>query len=119
MTLVAAVLDRLDALRQRLGISKPFLVRMTGCPNGCARPYMAEIGLVGSGVDAYQLWLGGTPGLGSLARPFLERMPLADLETTLEPLLRAWNDEAGPRTSLGDWIAKVGDDRVASLLASS
>jgi len=114
--ILPAVLERLEGLRQRLGISKSFLVRMTGCPNGCARPYMAEIGLVGSGVDTYQLWLGGTPGLTSLARPFLERMPLAELETTLEPLLRAWEDEAGPRTSLGDWIAKVGDERVSALL---
>ena len=113
------MLERLEALRQRLGISKSFLVRMTGCPNGCARPYMAEIGLVGSGVEAYQLWLGGTPGLTSLARPFLEKMPLAELETTLEPLLRAWQEESGPRTSLGDWIAKVGDERVTGLLGRS
>lgn len=117
--ILPAVLERLEVLRQNLGISKSFLVRMTGCPNGCARPYMAEIGLVGSGVDAYQLWLGGTPGLTSLARPFLERMPLAELESTLEPLLTAWQQEAGPRTSLGDWINKVGDARVATLLGQS
>jgi sulfite reductase (ferredoxin) len=114
--ILPSVLQRLEAQRQRLGIQKSFLVRMTGCPNGCARPYMAEVGLVGSGVDSYQLWLGGTPGLTSLARPFLERMPLAELETTLEPLLSAWNLEAGPRTSFGDWIAKVGDERVHALL---
>ena len=117
--ILPAVLERLETLRQRLGISKSFLVRMTGCPNGCARPYMAEIGLVGSGVEAYQLWLGGTPGLTRLARPFLERMPLAELETTLEPVLSAWQQEAGPRTSLGDWIAKVGDERVTALLSRS
>ncbi|MFM7086338.1 MAG: sulfite reductase, ferredoxin dependent [Cyanobium sp.] len=116
--ILPAVLDRLEALRQRLGISKSLLIRMTGCPNGCARPYMAEIGLVGSGVESYQLWLGGTPGLTRLARPFLERMPLADLETTLEPLLRAWQEESGPRTSLGDWIAKVGDGRIEALLGA-
>ncbi|MFM7314923.1 MAG: sulfite reductase, ferredoxin dependent [Cyanobium sp.] len=114
--ILPSVLGRLEDLRQRLGIDKSFLVRMTGCPNGCARPYMAEIGLVGSGVEAYQLWLGGTPGLTSLARPFLDRMPLAELEATLEPLLRTWNAEAGPRTSLGDWIARVGDARVTTLL---
>ena len=71
-------------------IEKSVLVRMTGCPNGCARPYMAEIGLVGSGVEQYQLWLGGSPNLTRLAQPYLERMPLEDLEATLEPLLLAW-----------------------------
>jgi sulfite reductase (ferredoxin) len=70
---------------------------MTGCPNGCARPYMAEIGLVGSGVDQYQLWLGGTPNLGQLAEPYLERMPLDQLESTLEPLLLAWQQAGGRR----------------------
>jgi sulfite reductase (ferredoxin) len=110
-----AVLDRLDALLNRLGISRPVLVRMTGCPNGCARPYMAEIGLVGSGVDQYQLWLGGTPNLSRLAEPYLERMPLEQLETTLEPLLRAWQ-EAGGRRSFGDFVVKCGRDRTLELL---
>ena len=112
------VLERLEALLTSLKIDKSILIRMTGCPNGCARPYMAEIGLVGSGVESYQLWLGGTPGLTQLARPFLEKMPLEQLESTLEPLLNTWNQEAGPRTSLGDWINKAGDDRVKALLTS-
>ena len=112
------VLERLEVLLASLKIDKSILIRMTGCPNGCARPYMAEIGLVGSGVESYQLWLGGTPGLTQLARPFLEKMPLEQLESTLEPLLNTWNQEAGPRTSFGDWINKAGDDRVKALLTS-
>ena len=112
------VLNRLEALLASLKIDKSILIRMTGCPNGCARPYMAEIGLVGSGVESYQLWLGGTPGLTQLARPFLEKMPLEQLESTLEPLLSTWHQEAGARTSFGDWINKVGDDRVKALLTT-
>lgn len=84
------VLARFDALRQSLGIQQPLLVRMTGCPNGCSRPYMAEVGLVGSAAGHYQLWLGGTPGLTTLARPVLDRLPLADLEAVLRPLLSCW-----------------------------
>jgi sulfite reductase (ferredoxin) len=110
------VLERIQALFTRLGIERPVLVRMTGCPNGCARPYMAEIGLVGSGVDQYQLWLGGTPGLTQLARPFLERMPLERLEETLEPLLAAWKREGGVRSSFGDFVGRIGDERVRTLL---
>ena len=111
------VLERLDALLRRLEIEKSLLVRMTGCPNGCARPYMAEIGLVGSGVNQYQLWLGGTPNLQRLAQPFLQRMPLDDLETTLEPLFISWK-EAGGRRSLGDHVQKLGDQAVAELLGA-
>jgi len=112
------VLERLDNQFQRLGISKSVLVRMTGCPNGCARPYMAEIGLVGSGVDQYQLWLGGTPNLSQLAEPYLERMPLEELETTLEPLLQAWN-QAGGRRSLGAFVHASGREQVLELLQGS
>jgi sulfite reductase (ferredoxin) len=112
------VVARLEAQLVGLGIDRPVLLRMTGCPNGCARPYMAEIGLVGSGVDEYQLWLGGTPGLTQLARPFLQRLPLEKLETTLEPLLSAWRDLGG-RKSFGAFVGQLGDAKVAELLASA
>ena len=112
------VLDRLDAQLRRLEIEKSLLVRMTGCPNGCARPYMAELGLVGNGVNQYQLWLGGTPNLQRLARPYLEKLPLDDLETTLEPLLLSWK-AAGGRRSFGDHIEKLGDQEVSALLTAS
>jgi sulfite reductase (ferredoxin) len=112
------VLERLDSQLRRLEIEKPILVRMTGCPNGCARPYMAELGLVGDGVNQYQLWLGGTPNLSRLAEPYLERMPLDTLETTLEPLLLGWK-QAGGRRSFGDYVAKLGRDAVQELLPSA
>jgi sulfite reductase (ferredoxin) len=112
------VLKRLNTQLERLAISKPILVRMTGCPNGCARPYMAELGLVGSGVNQYQLWLGGSANLQRLARPFLDKMPLESLETTLEPLLISWR-EAGGRRTLGDHISKLGDAAVSELLTST
>ncbi|MEY3964225.1 MAG: sulfite reductase, ferredoxin dependent [Cyanobacteriota bacterium] len=112
------VLDRLDAQLRRLEIEKSMLVRMTGCPNGCARPYMAELGLVGDGVNQYQLWLGGTPNLSRLAEPYLERMPLEKLESTLEPLLLGWK-AAGGRRSFGDYVAKLGRDQVKELLAGA
>jgi len=109
------VLDRLDAQLRRLEIEKSILVRMTGCPNGCARPYMAELGLVGDGVNNYQLWLGGTPNLTRLAEPYLERMPLEQLERTIEPLLVGWK-AAGGRRSFGDYVTKLGRDQVTALI---
>jgi sulfite reductase (ferredoxin) len=112
------VLERLDRQFRRIGIEKPVLVRMTGCPNGCARPYMAEIGLVGSGVNQYQLWLGGTPNLSRLAEPYLERMPLDTLEITLEPLLLAWH-AGGGRRSFGDFVVKQGREQVSAMLAAA
>ncbi|MFU8885186.1 MAG: NADPH-dependent assimilatory sulfite reductase hemoprotein subunit [Cyanobacteriota bacterium] len=111
-----AVLERLEGLLERLAIPKPVLVRMTGCPNGCARPYMAEIGLVGSGVNQYQLWLGGSGQLNRLAEPYLEKMPLDALEATLEPLLLAWR-QTGMRRGFGDFVVSSGHAEVQRLLA--
>ncbi|MEO1001671.1 MAG: NADPH-dependent assimilatory sulfite reductase hemoprotein subunit [Cyanobacteria bacterium J06638_7] len=111
-----AVLERLEALLERLAIDKPILVRMTGCPNGCSRPYMAELGLVGSGLNQYQLWLGGSGQLSRLAEPYLEKMPLEAMEATLEPLLLAWR-QSGLRGGFGDFVVRSGREDVQRLLA--
>lgn len=49
---------------------------MTGCPNGCARPYMAELGLVADGANSYQIWLGGCPAQTRLAETFADRVKM-------------------------------------------
>lgn len=64
------------------------MVRMTGCPNGCARPYMAELAFVGDGPDSYQVWLGGSPGNTRTAYIYTDRMKDATMEATVEPILR-------------------------------
>lgn len=55
------VVTIIDNARKTAGVPDLTIVsRITGCPNGCARTYMAELGLVGSGKDTYQVWLGGS-----------------------------------------------------------
>jgi sulfite reductase beta subunit-like hemoprotein len=73
--------------------STSFITRVTGCPNGCARPYMAELALVGQGPDQYQVWVGGSPVGTRVASVLCDKMKLADLEKTVEPMLRAWKDQ--------------------------
>jgi sulfite reductase (ferredoxin) len=109
-----AVLDELDALIDDLGIQGPTpTVRMTGCPNGCARPYVAELGLVGDAVDRYQVWLGGDRAGTRLARPVAERVHKADLPGLLRPLLERYRDERGGDEGLGDFVTRVGIDTLA------
>ncbi|WP_254940197.1 sulfite reductase, ferredoxin dependent [Cyanobium sp. Morenito 9A2] len=115
--ILPAVLDRLERQLETIGIDRAVLLRVTGCPNGCARPYMAEIGLVGIGVDEYQLWLGGSPDLTRLAAPYLQRVPLSALEPTLEPLLLRWKP-LSPSQSFGDFIEQLGAAAVMELLAA-
>ena len=81
------VLKRIEKLLLDLKIEKTILFRMTGCPNGCTRPYMAELALVGSGQNKYQLWLGGSKNLQRLAKPFLQRMAVSYTHLTLPTIL--------------------------------
>jgi sulfite reductase (ferredoxin) len=82
--------ERLVNLMDSMGLGDlEFVTRTTGCPNGCARPYMAEMALVGSGPNMYQVWLGGHPAQGERtaeAVPSLFKMNLNDLEKTFEPI---------------------------------
>ena len=79
---------RVGALMDKMGLpGESFVMRMTGCPNGCARPYMAEVAFVGQGPDLYQVWLGGSPDqAGRTGWQWIDKMKAADMETTLEVL---------------------------------
>ena len=110
-----SILNRIEKLLIELNINKSILIRMTGCPNGCARPYMAELALVGSGVSHYQLWLGGTPNLQELAKPYLQRMHIDELESTLRPIFQSWGKEGG-NSSFGEFLNKIDDQKILSLL---
>jgi sulfite reductase beta subunit-like hemoprotein len=81
-------------------------VRMTGCPNGCSRPYVAEIGLVGDAVDRYQLWLGGDGAGTRLATEVAQRVHKDDLPQVLRPLLERFRDGRTDGETLGDFIAR-------------
>ena len=76
---------------------------------------MAELALVGSGKNQYQLWLGGSSNLQRLAKPYLQRMPIDDLETTLEPLFKSWKNVSS-KISFGDHVKSLGDQATLKLL---
>ena len=82
--------ERLYNQMREMGLGNlDFVTRTTGCPNGCARPYMAEMALVGSGPNMYQVWLGGHPAQSERTAepvPSLFKMKLDDLEKTFEPI---------------------------------
>ena len=84
-------------------------VRMTGCPNGCARPYTAEIGIVGRTKTGYDLHLGGAAAGDRLARPVARSVKLADLPATLAPWLDAFAADRRDGESFGDFVHRVGD----------
>ena len=103
------VLQRIRTLLEKLGMPEEhFVVRMTGCPNGCARPYMAELAFVGSAPEAYQVWLGGSPNQTRLATPFEEKVPFNGLEAFLEPIFVCFKQGRSLGESFGDFCDRVG-----------
>ena len=112
------ILKRIDKMLNNLRINKTILFRMTGCPNGCSRPYMAELALVGSGLNQYQLWLGGSKNLQRLAKPYIQRMSLDDLEVTIEPLLIEW-EKSSFEIDFGDFVSQQKDSFIINLLSQS
>jgi sulfite reductase (ferredoxin) len=114
-----SILDRIRALLAKVGLKdEHFIVRMTGCPNGCARPYLAELGFVGQSPNAYQVWLGAAPNQTRLAQAYLDNMDINDLETTLEPLLVCFKQNRKPNESFGDFCDRVGFDVLRQFAAT-
>ena len=90
-------------------------LNMTGCPNGCARPYTAEIGIVGRTKSTYDVYVGGSPSGERLAERIRADVPLDQLPAVLEPLLARYAASPEP-SSFGDWSAGVGAEAIATWL---
>ncbi|AFZ19319.1 sulfite reductase, ferredoxin dependent [Allocoleopsis franciscana] len=110
---IPGILERIRALLDKVGLeNEHFVVRMTGCPNGCARPYMAELGFVGSAPESYQVWLGGSPDQTRLAQAYVDRMPIHELELFLEPIFVFFKKERKAGEKFGDFCDRVGFDAI-------
>ncbi|CAM8970274.1 unnamed protein product [Rhodiola kirilowii] len=112
------ILKRVRAVFDKVGLkyNEAVVVRITGCPNGCARPYMAELGLVGDGPNSYQIWLGGTPNQTVLARTFMNKVKIHDLEKIIEPLFYNWKRKRFAKESFGEFTNRLGFEKLQELV---
>ncbi len=102
------LVDRIEKLCGDLGLGgEEIVIRSTGCPNGCARPYMAEIAFVGKAPGRYQLWLGGNASGTRLNKLFKDVLKEAELETELRPLLARFAAERTAGERFGDWCERI------------
>jgi sulfite reductase (NADPH) hemoprotein beta-component len=88
--------------------SQPVNVRITGCPNGCARPYVAEVALVGKAPGRYNLMLGGNQAGARLAKLHTENADEAQLFETLKTIVARYAAERNVAESLGDFVWRSG-----------
>ena len=104
--------DLLTALDERLaahGLSADdIVIRMTGCPNGCARPYLAEIGLVGKGPGRYNLYLGAAFDGSRMNKLYAEDLDHAGIVAALDLVFAAYAAERQKGERFGDFTIRAG-----------
>jgi sulfite reductase (NADPH) hemoprotein beta-component len=106
--MLPGMIDRIEKLCDEVGLSnEEIIIRSTGCPNGCARPYMAELAFVGKAPGRYQVWLGGNAAGTRLNRVWKDVIKEAELETELRPVLVRYVKERQPGERFGDWCDRV------------
>ena len=105
---IEGVLGRHGLENERLAL------RVTGCPNGCARPSVGDIGLVGRIPGHYAIYLGGDFDTTRLNARVFERVPMAEIGRTLEPVFAAWAAERQADEGFGDFCRRWGLDRIAA-----
>jgi sulfite reductase beta subunit-like hemoprotein len=101
-------LGRIEAVLNEAGLKdEEIVIRMTGCPNGCARPYTAELALVGRAPGKYQLYVGGNQTGTRLAQLFRENVKLDDIANELRPWFSRYARERIGAERFGDYCRRV------------
>jgi sulfite reductase (ferredoxin) len=105
------IIDQLEVELAKLGLSdETFTLRMTGCPNGCARPYNCDIGLVGKAAGRYTLFVGGRLLGDRLNFIYKDMVPAADIVPSIVPVLAYFKHERQNGETLGDFCHRKGRD---------
>jgi sulfite reductase (NADPH) hemoprotein beta-component len=103
-----SILTGVEGLLAELGIpEEEIIVRMTGCPNGCARPYMAEIAFVGKGPNKYQIYFGGNEASTRLNWVYKDSVKSDDLLNELRPVLERYVHERDGKERFGDFCHRT------------
>ena len=103
------MIDQLEAELAKLGLeSDVFTLRMTGCPNGCARPYNCDIGLVGKTLGKYTVFLGGRRLGDRLNWVYKDLVPAEEVVATLTTVFAYFKQDREGDETLGDFCHRKG-----------
>ena len=104
-----SLLDQIDAIIVAAGLAESRIsIRMSGCPNGCSRPYLAEIALVGKAPGQYNLYLGASAGGERMSTLYRENIGEHDIVESLRALLARYAAERRAHEAFGDFVVRAG-----------
>ncbi|MDB6130458.1 MAG: nitrite and sulphite reductase 4Fe-4S region [Verrucomicrobiales bacterium] len=102
------LVGRIEQLMEEVGLGgEEIIIRMTGCPNGCARPFMAELGFVGKAPNKYQIYFGGNESSTRLNKMYKDSVPAATIIDELRPVFTRFVAERTQGERFGDFCARV------------
>jgi sulfite reductase (ferredoxin) len=111
------LIDEIEAELKRLGLARDKIgVRMTGCPNGCVRPYQSDIGIVGRSGDKYALFVGGNLVGSRLNFLLRDLVSFTQIVPTLRPLLEDYQRDRQSGEGFGDYCQRLGAEKVQLLV---
>tara|TARA_B000000557_G_C20376160_1_gene275984 strand:- start:66 stop:446 length:381 start_codon:yes stop_codon:yes gene_type:complete len=103
------LVTKMDGLLAKHDLAEePIVIRMTGCPNGCARPFLAEIAFVGKGPGKYNFYLGGDGKGERLNKLYKENVGEDVILEELDQLLSAYANEREAGERFGDFVIRQG-----------
>lgn len=101
---IAAMVDELGLAGERISF------RMSGCPNGCSRPYLGDVGFVGTTLGKYDVMLAGDFEGTRLNRLYAPNVPIAEIPALLRPIFVEFRAHRSAGESFGDWVQRLGFD---------
>lgn len=103
------LVDRLDEILVEYGLrDAPISIRMTGCPNGCGRPFLGEIAFVGRAPGKYNMYLGAAFNGQRLNKLYREMVDEAEILHELRPILKDYADNRNAEERFGDFVIRKG-----------
>src|ERR1700716_2304394 len=106
-----SLIRRLAALLDEVGLADERIsFRMSGCPNGCSRPYLGDVGFVGTTLGKYDVMLGGDFNGTRLNRVFAANVPFTEIPSLLRPLFVAFRSDRRDGEGFGNWTDRIGFD---------
>jgi sulfite reductase (ferredoxin) len=101
---IASVLDELGLGEERISF------RMSGCPNGCSRPYLGDVGFVGTTLGKYDVMLAGDFDGTRLNRVYAPNVPIGQIPSLLRVVFVEFRGDRVAGEGFGDWVQRVGFD---------